>query len=62
MKDIKTVECVGSDALMSVVLANGKNEQLPIDLRMAKIEGDQWKVVAIENLDFIVGNVNKFRE
>ena len=62
LKDIKTVECVGSDALMSVVLANGKNEQLPIDLRMAKIDGDEWKVVAIENLDFIVGNVNKFRE
>lgn len=62
LKDIKTVECVGSDALMSVVLANGKQEQLPIDLRMAKIDGDEWKVVAIENLDFIVANVNKFRE
>ncbi len=62
LKDLKQVSKTDTSALMSIFLENGKKEVLPINLSMSKIDKDEWKVVAIQNLDFIVANAKKFKE
>lgn len=61
-KSIKEVERVDGNALIEVVLQNGMKEDLPIDLRMESIQGDRWKIVAIENIPYIAANAKKFNQ
>ncbi|MCQ2381201.1 MAG: hypothetical protein MJ032_02515 [Acidaminococcaceae bacterium] len=62
LKDIMEVENDGKNALMSIVLQNGKKEELPIQCLMSRIDNDEWKVVGIANIANIVANRQKFSE